>query len=578
MNTMTIFTNETLTPHLRLITEGLAGKRLVMGLVTGSRAALLIDSGVGLGGGALYEYVRGLVGDEKPLYCACTHGHPTALGAAGRFERAYLNRRDWPLAASFGLDSDARLGIMLDLAGEIPQLRDFARESFRANTDTVFIDYGDGFTFDLGDISVRALSLPGHTPGSMLLWCPDEDWLFSGGAIAQHLSLKTLDRDGLRRYITDARRVCRLLSGSTVIHPDSAVPAVGVGELRDLIDACGEILAGKTLNDIPGESNYSRNKNRMEMRAHFVENCSVAYDTLKVGAERSDIENFIFYSHRQVSGHVYVLSENNARDSGLTLGLVVGDSGAMLIDTGMGMNGQLERYVRSITGSLPLTVTSTHGNIDHIGGSIMFPSPLLNERDHSEVGRATGSERRFTDMDKFCMGNAEAQEYCRRHWVDNTASRFGNIDSGQRFDLGGVTVEVLYSAGHTPGHLSYFVPEEHVCFVGDSLSYGVLIRRLTRRELLLYAENMEKLYAHIGPDTLLYPGHSSLPHSPEIIHSIAAACREVAAGDTENDPPANILRPDKPGGLRSAHFHGSCRIIYEKGILDNFGTTVEPYR
>jgi ribonuclease/clavin/mitogillin len=38
---------------------------------------------------------------------------------------------------------------------------------------------------------------------------------------------------------------------------------------------------------------------------------------------------------------------------------------------------------------------------------------------------------------------------------------------GQRLDLGGLTIEVLHTPGHTPGHLSFFIPEAALLFSAD---------------------------------------------------------------------------------------------------------------
>lgn len=573
MNNLSFYTHEKMTDRMYLLTEGYAAKRMVMGLVEGDEKVLLVNAGLGMCPD-LRDYVEEIVGKGKPILCVCTDGHTNHVGSAKLFDQAYLNERDWPLANESGLVTETRLNNMLDLTEHIPALVDYCRENCLVNNDTVFENYDGGQEFDLGGITVKALALPGHTPGSMLLWCREENWMFAGNTVAQNVSVKNVDRRGLRQYKNDLERLVNRVPEDLKIYCTDLRPPLQVKDVRALIKSCEEILAGKTLNDIPGESYFSDNKNRKEMRCHFAENCSVAYNAELIGARRSEIDDFLFYSYEKISSHVYVLAENNARDNELTLGLIVGDEKALLVDTGMGMNGQLRGYVESIIGNKPLIVTSTHGNIDHLGGSIMFGQRFLNIRDHAEVGRATGTPRRFIDMEKFCNGNEEALEYCRRHWIDNSMSTFDNIEAGETFDLGGVTVEVLYSAGHTPGHLSYFIPEEKICFVGDSLSYSVLLRRLTGEEHIKYADNMEKFHAYIGADTKLYPGHSNRAHDASIITNIVAACREVAAGKLDQDPPANILRPDKPGGLRNSHYHGNCRIIYEQGNLDKHGETV----
>jgi glyoxylase-like metal-dependent hydrolase (beta-lactamase superfamily II) len=38
---------------------------------------------------------------------------------------------------------------------------------------------------------------------------------------------------------------------------------------------------------------------------------------------------------------------------------------------------------------------------------------------------------------------------------------------GERIDLGGMTLETIHTPGHTPGHLSFLVPEHGLLFSAD---------------------------------------------------------------------------------------------------------------
>jgi hydroxyacylglutathione hydrolase len=57
------------------------------------------------------------------------------------------------------------------------------------------------------------------------------------------------------------------------------------------------------------------------------------------------------------------------------------------------------------------------------------------------------------------------------HWMhldlfkSRKATKF--FQGGQIIDLGMVTVEVIYTPGHTPGHLAFFFREPKVLFIGD---------------------------------------------------------------------------------------------------------------
>lgn len=63
----------------------------------------------------------------------------------------------------------------------------------------------------------------------------------------------------------------------------------------------------------------------------------------------------------------------------------------------------------------------------------------------------------------------------RTAWADIMSTSFHfrprkadrHLEDGQIVDLGGVTVEVLSTPGHTAGHLSFFVREPAVLYIGD---------------------------------------------------------------------------------------------------------------
>jgi hydroxyacylglutathione hydrolase len=63
----------------------------------------------------------------------------------------------------------------------------------------------------------------------------------------------------------------------------------------------------------------------------------------------------------------------------------------------------------------------------------------------------------------------------RKLWREFIAQQFQYVavqsanffQDGELIDCGSVTVEVIATPGHTPGHLSFFFPEEKILFLGD---------------------------------------------------------------------------------------------------------------
>ncbi len=78
------------------------------------------------------------------------------------------------------------------------------------------------------------------------------------------------------------------------------------------------------------------------------------------------------------------------------------------------------------------------------------------------------------DLAGFCeaYGITEAE---KDYWVPILVDRFHfrgrtptrQIQPEERIDLGGITIDVLATPGHTPGHCSLFFREQEVLFLGD---------------------------------------------------------------------------------------------------------------
>lgn len=152
------FTVTQLNEHIWNFTEDAPGTAVDAYLVRGSRRALFIDTLQEARG--VYAKARELT--SLPMDVAITHGHYDHAGAStNEFKEAgctiYLARADWEVARSM-------------VAWDIP-------------AGEYFTGLADGQTFDLGGISLTVMSLPGHTPGSVVLLDEASHTLISGDSI-----------------------------------------------------------------------------------------------------------------------------------------------------------------------------------------------------------------------------------------------------------------------------------------------------------------------------------------------------------------------------------------------------------
>ena len=147
----------------RHVTRILGNGDVCMYLVEGRERALLVDTGYGVGD--LRGFVESLLtsaGACKPYDVLLTHGHLDHAAGAGQFDGCYLSPADSELYALHA-DLDFRKGRVLARA-----FADFARveeSDWVASDPAVLVPLEPGKVFDLGNVRVRVIAAPGHTPG-----------------------------------------------------------------------------------------------------------------------------------------------------------------------------------------------------------------------------------------------------------------------------------------------------------------------------------------------------------------------------------------------------------------------------
>lgn len=77
--------------------------------------------------------------------------------------------------------------------------------------------------------------------------------------------------------------------------------------------------------------------------------------------------------------------------------------------------------------------------------------------------------------------------------------------------LGAVRFETLYTPGHAPGHLSYYMPDAGLVFSGDCLFAGSIGRTdLPGGDYNLLMRSITEKLLPLGDDTRVLPGHMEL--------------------------------------------------------------------
>ncbi len=204
--------------------------------------------------------------------------------------------------------------------------------------------------------------------------------------------------------------------------------------------------------------------------------------------------------------------------------LVIGTERALLIDTGAGA-ADLLGFARSLT-SLPLTVVNTHGHPDHVGANFQFGTILAHPADFTDIRKMATPEdlRAYAGM----LGGAV---------VPTTDLYAGPVQpltlhavkDGDRIDLGGRTLEVIETPGHTPGEIVLLDSRHKLLFAGDNSNMLVWLFLRTCLPLETYLQSLEKVEARAAEFSRVLPGHGG-PIDGDFVGEQIACVKAILAG------------------------------------------------
>ena len=140
----------------------------------------------------------------------------------------------------------------------------------------------------------------------------------------------------------------------------------------------------------------------------------------------------------------------------------------------------------------------THTHFDHVGAV-------------APVARATGAEVWVPEIEKVVLadimsfvpwpGFGPFESYDAEH----------TLSGGERFELAGFEIDVVFTPGHSPGHVTYSIADEQAIFSGDVLFQQSIGRTdLPGGDHATLLESIRTLVETLPAETAVYPGHMGL--------------------------------------------------------------------
>jgi glyoxylase-like metal-dependent hydrolase (beta-lactamase superfamily II) len=140
----------------------------------------------------------------------------------------------------------------------------------------------------------------------------------------------------------------------------------------------------------------------------------------------------------------------------------------------------------------------THTHFDHVGAV-------------APVAQATGAPVYCPELEREVLANIMDYVPWPGFGPFESYEADYTVAGGETLDLAGMKVEVLFTPGHSPGHVTYAIRDERALFSGDVLFQGSVGRvDLPGGDWPTLLSSIQSLVDEFEPETVVYPGHMGL--------------------------------------------------------------------
>jgi glyoxylase-like metal-dependent hydrolase (beta-lactamase superfamily II) len=206
----------------------------------------------------------------------------------------------------------------------------------------------------------------------------------------------------------------------------------------------------------------------------------------------------------------------------------------------------ISKVVHQLT-SLPVTVLNSHTHFDHAGGNSDFSDvrnldiPYSQASARGQVDGALATYARATLSEDNVCGKLPSAITSREYKLP-TWHASGTIRDGEQFDLGGRSLEIVRTPGHTPDSICLLDRANGLLFTGDTYYSGQIYLWAPGTDVGAYTESIDRLVVLEPQLKHLMPAHGVPTAEPQRLVELQKALQDIRSCTARSVPESENRR------------------------------------
>jgi len=246
----------------------------------------------------------------------------------------------------------------------------------------------------------------------------------------------------------------------------------------------------------------------------------------------------------RVSEGVFAVLEPGHTEEAISY-LILGGERGVLLDTGMGI-ANLRAEIERLT-DLSIVVVTSHGHYDHVGDHHRFSEVWAFDSD-SDVARIEQGRSREECTQYMAPGlYLELPDGFDPATYEILPSRVTRrLQHLEVIDLGGRTLTVHHTPGHTEGSICLLDSRDNLLFTGDTFYPGMMFAHFEDSDLAVYQKSIDYLVDLLPRVNHLCPSHNEAYVDKTALVRVQEAFEQIVndAAPFETEGNARVYRFD----------------------------------